>query len=732
MKTSYVTIVLFVCLIKASWQVHGIKQHSFQTDSLIDLIQKTEHNNLEKTSRLAQQLLQIPNNKQAHFYGAYYLAKASYYKNNMPKALAQLNKLYKTINRKKYNHIKYEIDLLISDYYFRQDNFEAGYERLKKISAYGNDDDFRVAAYLLSNYSYLNSERAIDYIRKNIDYTKGKYTKANYFKERLKLGLLKLQFKQKQHLDFKKAYLENVALCKANGWIDLAVENLHSLIYTLAHDEASQLHALDICNEGIELSKKMKNTFLLTKLYHTKGHIHNNLYGVYFTNRKNLIEKVDKTELHCLQLQHLDASYQSYEQGLRYAHIQQNSNRVSRLYSGLGATKLTRNNIKKEIGVLKEICTLYSCAVDEIGFSNFEAIKILKARINYAINLLGHQPCLDEVNIRVYSMAQNKHLTNTTMSVAKTHFERDFFEYTSSLKIKHATLQTLRNILLIFIPLLLLSLTYYYRQKYIMLKQIKEQHVFIQAQNQSLKQAVRRLKRANRGLENFAFTAAHDLKSPLRTIASFTGLLKRKYYDPNSEDNSLFFDYITKGCEDLGYFVDNLLKFSTIIHKQTPAQKIELNNVLNNILLKIKPVLKKEKICLSIDEHLPTIEAHFSLMYQLWHNLISNSIKFSKPDEVNFIHIGYLIKEEDLIFYVKDKGIGIPVEKQKEVFDLFKKVYANTEYNGFGIGLATCKKIVHYYEGKLWLDSTYGESTIAYFTLPKAVNSKSPSLIAAS
>lgn len=257
-----------------------------------------------------------------------------------------------------------------------------------------------------------------------------------------------------------------------------------------------------------------------------------------------------------------------------------------------------------------------------------------------------------------------------------------------------------------------------------MLKKIEKQTLHIKAQNKSLKQAVRRLETANKGLENFAFTAAHDIKSPLRSIASFTGLLKRKYYNPESKDNVLFFDYVIKGCEDLSYFVDNLLKFSTILHRKTPSNEVDLNEVLTKIRHRLRRTLEDEKVCLNIEETLPIVQAHNSLIYQLFYNLIANSIKFSKPDVPSIIEVGSQLKNKERVFYVKDNGIGIAAERQNEVFDLFTKLYANTEYNGFGIGLATCKKIVHHYKGKLWLKSTIGEKTSVYFTLPEVMIAK--------
>jgi len=711
MKKGYWASLIIMCLF-ASLHIYGYKYHTKQIDSLLNLIQKTEHNNLKKMNRFADEFLQIPNNAEARFYGTYYAAKAKYYRYSLKDAVTCLDSLYETIKHRKFNPIKYEIDLLVSEYYFRQDNFEAGFERLKKILKYGNSEDFKLAAYLLPGYSYLNVERAIEYIENNISHSYGKFTNKPYFKERLKRGLLSLKFKYKNHAKDEKlilSYEQNIETCKNNSWKDLAIENLHSLVYTYKNDTLDeQLKALNSINEAIDLAKEIGSTYLLTKLYHTKGHVYSNLAGLYKNDDTKLKDTNKITRLKNKQLTYYDAAYKTYEQALRYAHIQQNTNRISRLYSSLGSMKLVRNKIVKSDGVLEEMCTLYSCALNEMDTSNFEAMKVLKGRINSGIIYFGLQPCLSQVRKDAYNISGNKHLINTEMSVAKTDFERQLFQHENTLNIKHNKSEIRRNVLIIFIPLLLLSLVYYYRQKYLMLKQIEKQNILIQAQNKSLKQAVRRLERANRGLENFAFTAAHDIKSPLRSIASFTGLLKRKYYNPESEDNVLFFDYVIKGCEDLSYFVDNLLKFSTILHKKTPSKEVDLNEVLTKIRHRHRRTLEEEKACLKIKETLPLLQAHYSLVYQLFYNLITNSIKFRKQDVPTSIEVGCQLKEKERIFYVKDNGIGIAPEKQKEVFDLFTKLHANTEYNGFGIGLATCKKIVHHYKGKLWLKSTSG------------------------
>jgi len=161
--------------------------------------------------------------------------------------------------------------------------------------------------------------------------------------------------------------------------------------------------------------------------------------------------------------------------------------------------------------------------------------------------------------------------------------------------------------------------------------------------------------------------------------------------------------------------------YLAVLHRKTPAKKVDLNEVLKKIRHRLKRTLEEEKVCLKLKEPLPFMKAHNSLVYQLFYNLITNSIKFRRHDVHTIIQVGCILKDKDMVFYVKDNGIGIAPDKQQEVFDLFKKLHANTEYNGFGIGLATCKKIVHHYKGKLWLQSTTGEETTAYFTLPDAI-----------
>jgi len=728
MKKRYLTVFVLTFIINASYYAYSCAKHSKLTDSLLNLIQKTEHNDLEKMRRFANELLETSEDKQAHFYGSYYLIKANFQMFGMEEAIADLVSLYNNINHKKYNYIKYEIDLLISEYYLSQDNFDAGFERLKKILEYGTTVDFKLAAYLFPDYSYLNVERAIEYIEKNINYSHGKFTNNAYFRERLKRGLLKLQSKYNTNKDsLMNEYEKNIENCINNGWTDLAIENMHSLIYVYGNDSIQkQLTALSKSNEAISFAKQLGSTHLLTKLYQTKGHVYVNLAGFYYYAKANYKDEKQLDSLNNLQLERFQASCKAYEQALRYAQIQQNSNRISRLYSAIASVKQTINTIMKSNEDLEEICTLYNCALLEMEESNFEAMRVLKSRILASINYFGSQTCLNEISFETYKKSDNKYFRQAVISIAKTDFERALFQHENTLNIKNNKSQIIRNALIIFIPLLLLSLVYYYRQKYLLYKQIERQNQLIKAQNNSLKQAVRRLERANRGLENFAFTAAHDIKSPLRSIASFTGLLKRKYYNPESEDNVLFFDYVIKGCEDLSHFVDNLLKFSTILHKKTPAQKIDLNEVLTKIRHRLKRTLEEEKVSLEIEESLPVLKAHTSLVYQLYYNLITNSIKFKRKDVQTVIQVGCILKDKEMEFYVKDNGIGIAPEKQREVFDLFKKLYANTEYNGFGIGLATCQKIVHYYKGRLRLKSKVGKETTIYFTLPRTTISIKP------
>jgi PAS domain S-box-containing protein len=224
------------------------------------------------------------------------------------------------------------------------------------------------------------------------------------------------------------------------------------------------------------------------------------------------------------------------------------------------------------------------------------------------------------------------------------------------------------------------------------------------------------LLRSNKELENFAYIASHDLKEPLRMVSSFTGLLAKQYEDKLDERAQEYIFFAKEGARRMYDLLDGLLAYSRIHTKGKEFTGVDLNLVMDSVIKNLSLVIKERNAAIRY-ENLPVIFADESQMILLFQNLISNGIKFSteKPE----IFISSKSENHDYVFSVKDNGMGIDSEYFDRVFLIFQRLMPRAQYEGTGIGLAICKRIIERHEGKIWIESKPGYGSTFIFTIPK-------------
>ncbi|MEL7220764.1 MAG: ATP-binding protein [Bacteroidota bacterium] len=233
--------------------------------------------------------------------------------------------------------------------------------------------------------------------------------------------------------------------------------------------------------------------------------------------------------------------------------------------------------------------------------------------------------------------------------------------------------------------------------------------------NQDLKRYIE----SNMQLENFAYIASHDLKSPLRTIISFAQLLKRSLKEKLSKQEYDFLQYIISGAENMNKLVGDLLMYSRVDTEKEDFTLINLQQILDSIQNDLNIDLKEKNVSLEIGALPSDLVGDETKIRQLFQNLIANAIKFQRTDIDSFIRIVAEEKADCWSFQIVDNGIGIKEEFFEKIFLLFRKLHTSDEYKGTGIGLALCKKIVEQHGGEIGVSSTYGEGTTFYFELKK-------------
>jgi two-component system, chemotaxis family, sensor kinase Cph1 len=230
--------------------------------------------------------------------------------------------------------------------------------------------------------------------------------------------------------------------------------------------------------------------------------------------------------------------------------------------------------------------------------------------------------------------------------------------------------------------------------------------------------AFRAVEASNQELEQFAYAVSHDLKSPLRAIGSFAGLLERKYKGRIDADADEYLSYIRSSVAQMNGLIEDLLRLAQV----NPSQ-LDLRMVATADCVKAARELLREEIKESgADLHigvLPSVAGDERLLVSLFQNLIGNANKFRRPGVKPRIDISAVAQAGSWRFSVRDNGIGIPSEQAGQLFKVFKRLHSRETYPGSGIGLSLCKKIVQLHQGEIGIESTPDAGTTVWFTLPR-------------
>ncbi|NUB90290.1 PAS domain S-box protein [Haloterrigena sp. SYSU A121-1] len=226
----------------------------------------------------------------------------------------------------------------------------------------------------------------------------------------------------------------------------------------------------------------------------------------------------------------------------------------------------------------------------------------------------------------------------------------------------------------------------------------------------------RKLEESNERLEQFAYAASHDLQEPLRMVTSYLQLLENRYADAFDEDGEEFLEYAVDGAERMREMIDALLEYSRIETRGDPFESVDLNGILEDVLADLQVQIAESGAEVTVEE-LPRLEGDVSQLRQLFQNLLDNAITYS-GDEQPRVHVDADRRGNEWLISVEDDGIGIEPDDQERVFTVFDRLHSREEYDGTGIGLALCQRIVERHGGVIWVDSEPGEGSTFSFTLP--------------
>ncbi len=230
----------------------------------------------------------------------------------------------------------------------------------------------------------------------------------------------------------------------------------------------------------------------------------------------------------------------------------------------------------------------------------------------------------------------------------------------------------------------------------------------------------RDLARSNAELEQFAYIASHDLRSPLRQVSSYVSLLERRYGDKLDADAREFIAFAHDGAVRMDQLVVDLLEFSRIGRNAMPVELVALGEVVDEACANLHSNIIDANGRVDIVGALPMIKCAPSDLVRLFQNLIGNAIKYSLPERPPVVTVSAVIGPMNHVMTVRDNGIGIEQIYHDTIFGVFKRLHTPDKYEGTGIGLAICKKIIDQHHGRIWVESTPGEGTAFHVELPRS------------
>ncbi len=276
------------------------------------------------------------------------------------------------------------------------------------------------------------------------------------------------------------------------------------------------------------------------------------------------------------------------------------------------------------------------------------------------------------------------------------------------------------NLLLVALIILALGASFIIYRGYLAKKRF---NIELEKKNRAIHEQSIELEAKNKELEQFAYIASHDLQEPLNTISSFIGLIAEDYGDSFDEVGKESLAFISDASKRMKNLIDALLQYSRL-GRSREYKNVDCKVVLKELQDDLKKIIEETNAKITI-ANLPVVKGSEIELRLLFQNLISNAIKFRDAKTIPKIDISFTKRTDPKDkakgfwqFSVKDNGIGIPDEHKERIFAIFQRLHSRDQYQGTGIGLAHCKKIVESHGGEIWLESKEGKGSTFYFTIP--------------
>lgn len=234
--------------------------------------------------------------------------------------------------------------------------------------------------------------------------------------------------------------------------------------------------------------------------------------------------------------------------------------------------------------------------------------------------------------------------------------------------------------------------------------------------NADLQRNLTQLETLNKDLESFSYSVSHDLRSPLRSIIGFSEALVEDYGDKLDGNAKKMLDSLQRNARRMNALINDLLEFSRLGKQEIRKTKVEFDRLVHSVIENCTQGIPSKPV-FEIDTLYPA-SADYSLMLQVWTNLISNAIKYSSKKSEPRIKIGCSQNANEYTYFISDNGAGFNMEYGYKLFSVFQRLHRDTDFEGTGVGLALAHRIISKHGGRIWAEGRIGEGATFYFSLP--------------
>jgi light-regulated signal transduction histidine kinase (bacteriophytochrome) len=226
------------------------------------------------------------------------------------------------------------------------------------------------------------------------------------------------------------------------------------------------------------------------------------------------------------------------------------------------------------------------------------------------------------------------------------------------------------------------------------------------------------LEQANKELESFAYSVSHDLRTPLRAVDGFSAMLQAEHGSQLDEEGKRCLTVIRRGAQRVAKFIDDLLDYSFLLRRSVNKTPVAVGALAQTIFDKLTEIIPERSLHLHVGD-MPVALCDRDMISLALTHLLGNAVKFTEPRPEALIEISGAENETEVIYTVKDNGVGFDMRYAHKLFGVFQRLHGVDEFEGTGIGLATVKRIADLHGGRVWAESKVGEGAVVHFAIPK-------------